>query len=774
MYDLISDNILVHPTGASYLYKLPTYNTKLGTPEAKRLANKLIVEIITKLGMKGELVIVPRRSSPSAFVANYYDRSSIIQKRYASELNELLKTKNLQEYQTYLILNETNVKQGKKTRFSTKKPMEITSGRKKALRSLSKLYLKELVSIVKEIDIVPANETIELCNYMQFNHRKVTDDYIFEYSTTSITSVSEVTDTGEKRKVNSLYFQISKFPDNYKEPTKLMEMIKEYQFPIDIVIKFDVNLNNIQLEKEMRRHKNNFKSKNKKYKRDTQDNEGLYEYNEKKAIAQMAQREMQRNDSALIEMQFNFRLATNSSKEIIFKRYEKLKKQLRAFNVETISCLGKQEQMLRNFQIGNLSFGENIHSFGTGFVQKLSLLSGSKIGMPDLNTSKIACYEVPSNIPVLIDEYASLRGDSAKTQGTTAYCGSSGSGKSQLLNSHMLQNVIVNKAKALVIDPKGDRENFFLGEQMIDKYTELVIGENLKYKGLMDLFDVNDKSSSIINIIDFIKLLFKLSESLHDFDLPKVNTTLESYINSSNSLSMTGYLRYIELLNNGDGFTSKLIEILRAFENLPYANLFYGNELTPKISYDSDLTIIILSSIDDSSGNVTIKKELFKFVYMHVNMFAKNFLRSIPRDTPSEITLEEVEYLKEQTGSYLENEISRIARSFGALFRYALQNPSGITEATKNNTGTWYVGKLESPSEFDLVVREFNLEPRQVSFLQTTNNQEGIKESQKYNFLLIDTNNRKSKIKASFVPMFEKMFDTHVKNIGDDKIEIET
>lgn len=772
MYELVSDNILAHKNGVSFIYKLPTFNISLGTDQAKKAANELIVDIIYKIGMKGEIIILPRRELVKDFINFHYKKENELQKLYTDQLAELLKTKNLQEYDTYIAFNESSMKQGKRKWIGSNSfEANISKSRREGLIKLSKLYAEELQELNKNIRAVTAEETTTICQYLKFSIRNVTDDFVFEYTPRSIKALSEDS-SGKVTEVNSMYIQASEFPKDYSRSIRLIDSLKQYSFPVDMVIKFDINLNNLKLEKQMRHAKREFLDENKKYKRNTQDSEGLHEYEEKAAIAKKGQKDMQNVDSAIIQMQFNIRLSTKSSDfEVLTSRYKKIKKQFLASRITIVSCLGKQNIMHENFQLGDLSYGENIHSFSKSFTEKLSLLGDSKIGLPELHSAKVLCYEVNSNKPVLIDEYEPLRGNTAKTQSTICYVGSSGSGKSQLANTHMMDNVIMNGAKALVIDPKGDRKDFFKGEQLIDSYTELKIGADLKYKGLMDLFDKDNIHDSKLKIIDYVKLLYELALKTHEYELAKIGEFLDNYYEKIESKHcMLGFMRFLELeyLNDEEEGTETykvvkmLLTTLKAFENLPFANLFYGEEDNIKLSFESDLTIIILDSIDDKENNNTIKKKLFNHAFLHVTSFAKDFLRTIPKDTPSEIMLEEVEYLNEQTSICLENEMSRLCRAAGVVFRYLLQNPSGISEATKNNTGTWFVGRCENNEELKIITNYFELDPNKVAFLKTSNNDEGIRDKYKHNFLLVDTNNRKSRVKAHFLPMFDKIFNTHI------------
>lgn len=783
MYELVSDNILAHKNGASFIYKLPTFNTSLGTDSAKKSANELIVKIIYKMGMKGELLILPRRELVKNFVDFHYtvDPENELQNDYIKELTKLLRSKNMQEYDTYIAFNESDMKQGKqKWLFSNGFDADLSNSRRDSLIKLGSLYLELLQETNKQIRAVNPDELQMICQYLKFSIRNVTNDFVFEYTPRNIKSFSE-SRNGTVTEMNSMYIQASEFPQDLSSSIKLIEGIKRFNFPVDIVIKFDVDLKNIKLEKEMRQAKRTFLEANKKYKRDTQDSEGLHEYKEKAKIAQKAQKEMQRADSAIIQMQFNIRLSTNKKEfDILATRYKSLKKCFERSRISTVSCLGKQHIMHDNFQLGDLSHGENIHSFSKTYTEKLSLLSDSKIGLPAVPTSKVACYEVMSNKPVLIDDYEPLRGKTAKTQSTIAYVGSSGSGKSQLVNNHLMNNVIMNGAKALVIDPKGDREDFFKGEQLIDSYTELKIGSDLKYKGLMDLYDKDNINESKLKIIDYVKLLYKLAEKTHEYELATVGKFLdEYYLEDVKKHCMLGFMKFVQETyiteeikkNDNEKVATSLLTLLQAFENLPFSNLFYGSEDTKKISFESSLTIIILESIDDKENNDTIKKQLFNHVFLHITTFVKDFLRTIEKNTPSEIVIEEVEYLNEQTSIGLEDEVARLARSWGTVFRYVLQNPSGISDATKNNTGTWFIGRCENNAEFKIITDFFELEPRSVGFLRTSNNDEGMPEAHRYNFLLVDSNNRKSRVKAHFLPMFEKMFDTHVEEARDEKIK---
>lgn len=781
MYELVSDNILAHKNGASFIYKLPTFNTSLGTDSAKKSANELIVKLIYKMGMKGELLILPRRELIKDFVSYHYspDPESKLQNDYVKELSSLLRSKNLQEYDTYIAFNESEMKQGKKKWLRNGEfDANLSKSRRESLIKLGSLYLELLQESNKQIRAINADEVQMICQYLKFSIRNVTDDFVFEYTPRSIKTYSE-SRSGAVTEVNNMYIQASDFPQDLSSSIKLIEGLKRFNFPVDMVIKFDVNLKNIKLEKEMRQAKRSFLDENKKYKRNTQDSEGLHEYKEKAKIAQKAQKDMQRADSAIIQMQFNLRLATQKEEfDVLANRYKAVKKRFEHSRISIVSCLGKQNVMHDNFQLGDLSYGENIHSFSKAYTEKLSLLSDSKIGLPDVHTSKVACYEVLSNKPVLIDEYEPLRGKTAKTQSTIAYVGSSGSGKSQLVNNHLMNNVIMNGAKALVIDPKGDREDFFKGEQLIDSYTELKIGSNLMYKGLMDLFDNENIHESKLKIIDYVKLLYELAVKTHEYELAAVGKFLdEYYLEEVSKHCMLGFMKFVENTyiteetkkNDNERIATSLLKLLVAFENLPFSNLFYGDEDTEKLSFDSDLTIIILESIDDKENNNTIKKQLFNHVFLHITTFVKDFLRTIEKNTPSEIVIEEVEYLNEQTSIGLEDEVARLARSWGTVFRYVLQNPSGISDATKNNTGTWFVGRCENNAEFKIITDFFELEPRSVGFLRTSNNDEGLPEAHKHNFLLVDSNNRKSRVKAHFLPMFEKMFDTHVEEVPSDE-----
>lgn len=778
-YKMIDENIVSNKNGIAYIYKLDIYNTLFSKSVAlMEKAQNDVSEIVKSLYMPVELLLIPVEISTSDLSKRYIDLEAKLSddvdkknlQRYAYEqIKNYSRTKKY-KYEVYLIVKEQINNGFKHKRTLLTRTISIDKGVIKRAKAINSIMFSQITKISKNASKLELHETKRLLEYLSvpISIDESVDNYVVEENSTHLKYIYEDS-LGKQKEMFSMISEVNEFPKEVKE-FHFVRNIQYQNFPIDIVIKVEPNFKNVALEKKMVIQKNVIKESMRKYERDV--GYKLEEYAKKIDLAKQGTREFENRSNYMLETQMFVRVHS-SSLELMGKRYEKVKEIFSVDKIKIINGLSRHYTLSQHIMPLNI-LETAFHNLSRNYFNKFSLQMGSEIGTSlDTYDSILKFYTTTTKRPVFNNDFLPILNlkdvNVSASNGATAYIGTSGSGKSQMLNNDVMSNMICYNSASLLIDPKGDRKDFSKKMNLInsEKYiNEIVIGRDNKHKGALNPFDLLSEDEGDYSVVktfisSLIKVILKESTKIELYDNVIISLTVEEYIRNSvevedGQLNFEGFLNVLRIKNR------EMCEVIESYSDFLYINLFFSTPSTKKLKFTDKMNLIIFDAVPNTNNKKleneqTNEKVFFKFVLSNVEMMIKEFMRS--QNKPFEVTIEEIGFFENATGSNISLEILRLIRSFGGIGRVCSQNFSDIKHLL-NNISQIYIGTLASKEEFNYVCDEYELNKVDFSFLRTKNSDR--RDEDKFNFLYIDHNQRKEVVKQEFIPMFEKAFDTKV------------
>lgn len=757
LYEILDDNIISTDNGIGYIFKLP----KTSFLYSDMRDDTLIVEILKKIKMRGEVVYLSSRNSKSV-IKNRFDSISCnqnieglesIRSRYIDDAVSTFTKVPTYSNHLYLVLEELREKKGV---FGSKGT--ITKRQKKICKELNEHFLLELQKINGKIMTTSSEETYKVLNYISTGSNETVDNYVLEEDIENIKCTYE-NDLGEIQKVLHKYCQVQSLPKSVNTTFSFMRSIIIQNYSIDFSIKFDIELNNMKLEKKLFQAKNNVKDAQRKYERDNK--RYLEEYFDKIKLAEEGEKEFQKLDNFMINFQLVFRIQA-IHEDMLMKRYEWLKRILKFDGIQLISSLGEQMKLYNHFQITNIVTDKYINNVDSKYFSQFNLCLGNEIGLEKYRYSIPKVLTFPDKKPVYIDEFASLskEADTLSTTSITAVVGVSGSGKSQISNNNKFSNMIVKGISQLLIDPKGDRIDIASKLNFSRNLVNTVVLNDVKYKGALDPFrselaKTNEEyKSKIKSRVSSIMIFFlKEVERMDLYDQVTVTKCIDEYVHNSNGdLNFEGFLNYLS------GTNKELAQTVLSFKDFEYACLFFSsNECLGSIDFTSLMTIVVLGDL--SSDVNTLENRIKYSVLQHIELLVMKFMKET--DGLYEITFDELEYFNDQTGLNIDSSVSKLIRSFGGAFEYSVQNFHKIKKDVLEQTSSFFIGAMKSQESVNAVCKHFNLNSQEFMFLKEAE-VEGKSDDEKYFFLYVDPNGRKAKVRMEMLDMFKDAFDTKI------------
>ncbi len=785
MYQILDEGILNSENGVAYVFKLKPENTNFNEHKFTSTFRKIIEEV----NLPGEIIIIPKQ----------YDFNKEIIERYTKIINKYCKRDELLdsvrkqliretyieqtktykfEYDFYIVFtnNQKSFKKKKLNKFSKSKIKDLSQNEIKYHQKKAKIIKEQIIkySEIKKMELGELNKVLKhLYLPSQFSYENnfvmnIENNYIhYDYET----------DSGEQKKKFVNYIQVSDLPQETKEPFGFFDEIRKLKYPVDIVVKFHL-VDDFKLEQKLHQKYHTLNSEQTKYRRENKVSSS--ELDKKIKFAYKGAKKAEISEELLIQFQINFRLSSEenvlfngeeiSGQKMLEKKYIELKKILKRDRITTNVVFGNQEELANNFLIANMVNGDNIHLTEINYLDNFNMISIDKLGDIADENALLLLESYPGRKPIFINSFSTIEGKSSETAPTRGYFGKSGGGKSQLSNNEILMNLIVKDTNSLIIDPKGDRKGFAKklklngldGTKFID---EIVIDDGTNYRGSFDFFknyknailsgdDKNEKETLKISVASFLKLLLKIEEKAILFDNYKITKYIEEFLEQKliDELSMISFVKFLEEKDK------EYYQILDSYKDYPYANLFFGDGTEEELKLEKKLTIIILDQLKKTNQKYNIKNQLFNFVFEHLTGFIKNFYRT-QNGKAFDIVLEELHYLKEQTGTNLDDELSRLVRSFGGSLTLITQSINDPAPEVLDQISAFYIGSNMSVNELESVSEKLSISRTELeAFNLISKSSTSIED--KYVFFAKDTNGYKGLVRQRILPMFTKAFET--------------
>lgn len=748
-----------------FVYKLDLIDCIYNNYESVELQN--ITRIIKKINMYCTIHIVPKEFDDEKYkillMNKYQNSKSEFDKKFIEEMYEQLDDIVSFDYQVYLVFVATR-KESLASQGIRLFEKEIVEGSSKNTKLISDEILIQSKKITNKISKTSYEETVKLINYLNIpvNENVVDFDVVpgvecleYNYKTDE-----------DYEKIYSKTLIVSKLPESTNETFSIFTMLKQYPEPIEVSLKLSPIVYSKDYGETIR------KSKEKIIKAQEVErlNKGFTSQSliEKEALAEIAEINLDTGKSAVFKIQMLIRLKSKSKEELKEIENEIIKR----FGFEDIilkTNVGQDHTYITNYLPYKLSVKKYIHDISEEFFTKFNLLGGSSVGV-DTAESTIIAYEKPSNRPVPHSFLATNRGQTNSTEPNVLVTASTGGGKSQLINLLAFLGIVMDNLKFLLIDFKGDRVNFLKDIPNAEEVVNLiVIGDGDEYKGCLDpfLFSKGIEESSLkLKVMDLVISLIRITNKGYVIANGEVANAFDRYMESD--IDKKTFTEFVDVFLRKEN--SHYADEVLYLQNVNFGLLYFGDENTKELALDNRFNIVTVKNVRTasdmlSSGNgkeLSLEQELSLIVLKNIEQIVQQYTSKKQSDDEIKcVIFEELKVYFSFCGSDgVENSV-RMVRSTGGFNILISQEFTDFPESIVNQCGTFFIGGSKSTENFEKVTDYFELDKEQFSFIKK-NVTEDLPESEKYKFLYVDPNGKRGVIRAEFLPMFKKAFNTHV------------
>lgn len=760
-------NIISYNDTISYVYQIKPMNSLYVSEQS---ANDLVTNLYSKLAkinMQGEIIIRPVRINEK-HILDYYEESYqkygkeellALKNTYMQDLKKQLFRSIRYRYEIYIVFCQGRPEINKRV-FSN-----VTKGHYAPLeqyvvdsaREVDKVIYDKLstgLSISKPDDL----QCQKLLQYLQIPFESTLFEYYVEprprYMKYNYTDIRY----GKEKELLSQTFIATKLPLKLEGVNRVLNEIQLFEYPVDIIIKFD-----FELTKKFAEAMSAKKHKIEKDQKMFRDNYGYdsVEYHRERVLAMKGETAIELGEDCKAKFQLMFRIRANDE-EMLQKREKNLRSHLDTYKIEVNYKVGRQEQLRNNLIPFDVTIFENVFTTDIKYMCNFNFLGGLYIG--EETDGFIISSTVPARLPILVDFLALLRGETKNLSTTTCIAGESGGGKSQLSNSIMMICMLFLGMKVLCVDPKGDR--YKLATQLGDNASNLVIGSSESHQGMFDPFILYKEEGLEKAKTDIVLLARSVNPDLqiniynidkaYDVMMDKIKKKRKGYTKPTLLLLAKELVAFDELVG----------ETLLSLSKGKMARLFFASQDTV-FAFDLSKPFNLVTFADvpnlDNFDKNNIDHQLFSLLLSKTEGLLMTFLRE--NQLPKLIAMDEYKVWKATTqGAAVVENVNRIIRSMQGLLVLISQSFSDFEEGILQNTSQFFVGSLKSEEDIEKVISFFdltnNLSIRDAIVDRTKS--EGVIEAMKYNFLYSDYNNRKCMAKLEFLDLFKESFDTHL------------
>ncbi len=796
IYTYGSGNIMSFKECVCYGYKIKPINSLYASDTQLGTLIENLYEKILSVNMPGAIYILPKRVNEKE-ILSYYE--ALYKENGKPELDKLKKSvmKDLKSqlcekvryrYQIYMIFSD-NRDPLKKKMFADilKKNNDKLDKRMVDLCEIVDEQIMKKLSSNLSVEKMTKEMTQEFLNYLAMPVEGTVSDYYtiphateleYEYKyirQSAFKTVYSRTLIAEKVKYN-------KREDALKANT-VINRIQEYSYPVDTIIKFDLEHTQMFKRAMSGKREDIRKSKNRYIRladRRDKDAEKAFE------LAKIGENVDASIEDSKIRWQMLFRIRANDQ-EMLTKRSDNIKKKFEGKGVPLTYAIGEQEKLANHLFPYKTSYNHYLNLTDVLYFAHFNFLGGLYIGEED--TGIVSSYTNPADLPVRVDLEAPIKGRAKIASSTTIYAGETGAGKSQIANNTSLMSMIFYGHKLLVIDPKGDRKKLIaLLNSFGDITSHLIIGDKDCPSGMFDAFLLHhdDQTQALSVAKNDIMMLARAVNKAQEINLLSVDKAYRKMCIAKQEgrikrLTMSHLVDY--LMEYDPTLASNVLSLRED----PMARLFFGNDdtdLSSVFRLDKPYNLVTFAKMPVYSeegrkiafNEKDLTHNIFALVLSKTEEITNMFIR-IEKGRAKTLLIDEAKLWATVPGgmSILVNN-NLIARSELCNMIIILQNWSDLPDSIIGNTGQFFIGNMASKKEIKLILEHFDLGNNSVlsSILADRTKVEGVDTKKQFNFLYCDYNNRKCITKLKFLDTFAEAFRTFksAKDVTRKKVEI--
>jgi hypothetical protein len=303
-----------------------------------------------------------------------------------------------------------------------------------------------------------------------------------------------------------------------------------------------------------------------------------------------------------------------------------------------------------------------------------------------------------------------------------AFLGSLGGGKSYAANLLTYLAVVSGGAKALVLDPKGERSGWVQGlPELAGDVQVITLSPSEADSGKLDPFIMLGRSFTEEERKETVNLAVSLLSFLAN--VPTGDDRFLALMRAVDEVSREpepALLKVVERLEQIGGEipgAAAVAHYLKALSGLAYANLIFGRGGEQGLSLGKQLNVLQLQSIvmppPGKPREEFSLEELLSVALMHaITAFATRFTRQ-ERDLFKIVLLDEAwALLASNQGRALISHLLRTGRAMNNAVYLISQNVADLLdERIKNNIGVKFIFRSHDREEIARVLEFLNLEP---------------------------------------------------------------
>lgn len=785
LYSYGEGNIISYDNTIAYYYEIKPINSLYSSQTQLHVLIQNMFEKITEINMPGSIMILPKRINEQSIINHHEDLFKLHGKKELTKLRSIMMKdikKNLTKaikYRYRIFLVFTDGRDELKKRITIDMLKQNNNCLDKHMIDLCEIVDEQIFKkLSSNLSTTKPNvdATEELHKYLAI---PVEGDIVDHYTTPSPSELQQDYRFNNQYKYEQVFTRTliaSKFERSNTElytANTAVNDIQFYQFPVDVVIKFDL-VHTAKFKKNMTSKRVELKKSARRYYNlsDRKDTDAI------KAVelAKIGEQSDPSVEDSKIYWQMMFRVRANSL-DMLNKRSDNIRKKFEGKKIDLTYAIGEQEKLANNLMPYKNAFRRYIELTDIMYFCQFNYLGGIYIGEEDIGV--LLTNTRPADLPIRVDLEAPIKGKAKSASSTTVITGETGSGKSQLANNILLLAMVFYGHNTLIIDPKDDRNELckFLNSYG-DIASRLVIGGKDSPSGMFDPFLLHDDD-----------LVYALSIAKNDL------TQIARALNKDQKIDFGNYDKAFEAMCIAKGkgsikriTLSRLVDYLIEFDpvlasNLnsmrkdPNARLFFADDDTD-LSYVFDfkrpLNLITFNDVpvysDDkrkiSFNSNDTKHNLFALCFGKIDEITSIFLRQHTGKAKTELFDEAKIYSSIPGGHEVLVNSNLIARSHLCNLLILTQNWTDVPDSIINNTGQFFVGNMKSKTEIAEILNHFDLDNGSSigSSLLDVTKAEGVSLNKKYNFLYCDYNNRKCMTKLDFLEHFEEALTTFKKD----------
>lgn len=525
---------------------------------------------------------------------------------------------------------------------------------------------------------------------------------------------------GEEKTSYQAFLYVTYMKDDLDFPGKAewAYWTHRFKFPVSVSVRYH-SLSNEKAMKELTKRKLRLKNDVKYIRREGQQTDAYAEENYMKAVDIEADyRESE--DKPLIYLTICFCVSA-PSESLLKSRIRQVVSDYNRRGIRMEVSAGDQFLGFNDFLPGGKRYVQDyeipvqpdvVAEAMFGATQSLGDSRGFFIGFtgpPNIQRSKLTK-------PVLFHPGLAAQNVSDRTKSLAmAFLGSTGFGKSLAMNLVIYLAVLMLRAMAVLVDPKGDRGHWPQELPWLNEHTNVItLGANPgEETGAMDPFAVFQDNKGPMYAKDFLTQLLAIKRD-HPWYLE-----IQDAVQEVRDHKEPCMMRVLDLLQKKD---RALYNALRSYVSYPFAHLVFGEGKRSEkaLSFDHRINILQIQGLQvpdqqkkpaDYSELEALSKALMTPITAYTDMFSlmdRSILKIIGWD-------EAWAPLSSDIGQSTLNSGMREGRSRNTSFALCSQNATDIKGELMNNVGNKFIFNMDDPVQIDRSLEILKLEKNETN-----------------------------------------------------------